>query len=62
MIIDIHTEDNKDFVFNKVQHFLQQNDFKISNQDQSRPWGGFFVIDESQASYFEYKIEFVKDV
>ena len=52
MIIDIHTEDNKDFVFNKVQHFLQQNDFKISNQDQSRPWGGFFVIDESQASYF----------
>ena len=33
MIIDIHTEDNKDFVFNKVQHFLQQNDFKISNKE-----------------------------
>ena len=52
MILEIHSEDNKDSVFNKVQHFLQQNDFKIFNQDQSRPWGGFFVIDENQASYF----------
>jgi mannose-6-phosphate isomerase-like protein (cupin superfamily) len=52
MILEIHSEENKDSVFNKVQHFLKQNEFKISNQDQSRPWGGFFVIDENQASYF----------
>ena len=52
MILDIHIKDNKESVFNQVQHFLHQQDFKISNRDQSRPWGGFFVIDENQASYF----------
>ena len=52
MILEIHKEDNKESVFKKTQHFLQQKKFKISNLDKSRPWGGFFVIDESQASYF----------
>jgi mannose-6-phosphate isomerase-like protein (cupin superfamily) len=26
--------------------------FDVINKDDSRPWGGFFVIDESQAAAF----------
>ncbi|MCB2407312.1 phosphoheptose isomerase [Hymenobacter lucidus] len=31
---------------------LQQQGFRIEQIDHSRPWGGFFVIDESQAQQF----------
>ena len=42
----------------KQQLFLQtaaalaEQGFKILAQDQTRPWGGFFVIDEAQAQQF----------
>jgi mannose-6-phosphate isomerase-like protein (cupin superfamily) len=42
----------------KQKHFLQQqqeiedNGFSIVDKDEERPWGGFFVIDEQQASKF----------
>ena len=47
-------------VFSTVQNFLLDRGFSIINSDMGRPWGGFFVIDESQASQF--KEEFFKDV
>ena len=31
---------------------LRAQGFGIERQDQSRPWGGFFVIDEGQAQQF----------
>ena len=31
---------------------LENQGFNIVNQDDSRPWGGFFVIDEFQAQKF----------
>lgn len=47
-------------VFNQVKSFLESNDFKIINCDETRPWGGFYVIDESQSKKF---IElFLRDV
>lgn len=42
----------KDGLFQKVEQRLQQQGFTIVEQDQARPWGGFFVIDEQQAQEF----------
>jgi mannose-6-phosphate isomerase len=47
-------------VFKSVKKFLLEKGFNIIKIDLERPWGGFFVIDESQAS--EFKMEFFKDV
>lgn len=42
----------KSQLFNKVSKILLDQGFKIANVDENRPWGGFFVIDESQAQKF----------
>ena len=47
-------------VFSTVKRFLLEKGFNIINSDMKRPWGGFFVIDESQASKF--KKEFFNDL
>ncbi len=39
-------------VFEKVAQQLQGKGFQIVSQDTHRPWGGFYVIDESQAPTF----------
>lgn len=39
-------------VFASVEKYLTGNGFKIASKDSSRPWGGFFVLDESQAHQF----------
>lgn len=39
-------------VFEKVSSFLAYNNFRIENYDEKRPWGGFYVIDESQSQQF----------
>jgi len=41
----------KDDVFASIRNELNSNNLKVIN-DEKRPWGGFFVIDESQASQF----------
>ena len=47
-------------VFEQVDKYLTENGFTIMTQDQTRPWGGFFVIDENQSDKF---IEFfLKDI
>ena len=43
---------DKDTTFQKVAEMLQQQGFIIINKDDARPWGGFYVIDESNASKF----------
>jgi mannose-6-phosphate isomerase-like protein (cupin superfamily) len=42
----------KDTVFDEVSKYLQDKNLKIYKQDSTRPWGGFFVIEESQAEKF----------
>ena len=42
----------KQALFQEITAKLQQQGFRIERQDQTRPWGGFFVIDESQAQQF----------
>ncbi|MDQ6761975.1 MAG: phosphoheptose isomerase [Bacteroidota bacterium] len=45
-------ETSKEEVFNSVKNYLESKGFSIVNFDASRPWGGFFVIDELQAKKF----------
>lgn len=38
--------------FKKAKKILEQLNFDIVSQDTTRPWGGFYVIDENQAQAF----------
>jgi len=42
----------KKAVFKTVKDYLEQNGFLVVNSDQTRPWGGFYVIDEQQSQKF----------
>jgi mannose-6-phosphate isomerase len=39
-------------LFETIQNQLETNHFEIVSKDYHRPWGGFFVIAESQAQAF----------
>ncbi len=42
----------KELVFETVAEYLHQQHLKINKEDSSRPWGGFFVIEEDEAEKF----------
>ena len=42
----------KELVFEDVAEYLHKQNIKIEKQDDTRPWGGFFVLDESFADKF----------
>jgi mannose-6-phosphate isomerase len=39
-------------IFDNIKNELEVNQFDIISMDNSRPWGGFFVISEIQAQKF----------
>ena len=39
-------------LFQQIAAQLRQQGFAIAAEDQTRPWGGFFVLDESQAQQY----------
>jgi mannose-6-phosphate isomerase-like protein (cupin superfamily) len=39
-------------VFSDVEAYIQSQGYTIIDKDHSRPWGGFFVIQEDQAAAF----------
>ncbi len=43
---------DKATVFIEVKNFLIDKQLAIASQDDERPWGGFFVIDENDADKF----------
>ncbi len=43
---------HKDEIFQQMAQQLDSEGFSIVKKDETRPWGGFFVIDESQAHRF----------
>ncbi|GAA4425418.1 hypothetical protein GCM10023188_06340 [Pontibacter saemangeumensis] len=45
-------ENDKQQLFKEIEQQLSAQGFNIDKQDQTRPWGGFFVIDENQAQKF----------
>ena len=48
----ITTASSKDEVKASVESYLLQEKLTVASNDFSRPWGGFFVIDESQSDRF----------
>lgn len=50
--MNINLGSSKEEVFAEVERFLGQENLNIINSDAARPWGGFFVLDESQAPQF----------
>lgn len=43
---------DSNLLFEQEAHKLKQLGFTIASQDLHRPWGGFFAIDEQQATRF----------
>ncbi|MEP7144631.1 MAG: hypothetical protein ABI707_17245 [Ferruginibacter sp.] len=42
----------KELVFENITEYLHQQNLKIDKHDSTRPWGGFFVLDEGEAEKF----------
>ena len=51
-MLTLSTTTDKALIFEQVSQFLAQRGFSVVSHDHTRPWGGFFVIDESQAADF----------
>jgi mannose-6-phosphate isomerase len=51
-IFALMTQQTKDQIFNRIETELKAEGFRIVSSDFTRPWGGFFVIDEEQADMF----------
>ena len=52
MIQQIEAKTSKEQVFSLVREYLAEKGLSIDKEDSSRPWGGFFVLDETQAEKF----------
>ena len=52
MNLHINSTTEKSEVFRQIASELSKLGFKIEKQDETRPWGGFFVLDENQAHAF----------
>jgi mannose-6-phosphate isomerase len=52
MNLAINKDTEKSEVFAQIASELANLGFNVAKQDQTRPWGGFFVLDESQAPKF----------
>lgn len=44
---------SKEEVFEMVEKYLEDQGLRVSSKDLNRPWGGFFVLDESQILQFK---------
>ncbi len=52
MSIVFEIDSRKDQVFEAVQRFIDEQGFEVVSKDFNRPWGGFFVLAESDAEKF----------
>ena len=43
---------SKESVFQKVALYLQEKNLSVHKKDDTRPWGGFFVLEENEAEKF----------
>jgi mannose-6-phosphate isomerase-like protein (cupin superfamily) len=48
----MNIDQQKPALFRELAQHLTEQGFNIRKQDDTRPWGGFFVIDEDQAQRF----------
>lgn len=52
MSLHFSPETPKELVFESVAEYLHKQNLKVNKQDSTRPWGGFFVLDEDEAENF----------
>ncbi len=52
MNINLSAQTSKATIFSEITVALEKQNFTVVKQDQSRPWGGFFVLDEAQTAEF----------
>lgn len=52
MSLNFSSTTAKELVFEDITEYLHRKNIKISKQDNTRPWGGFFVIEEAEAEKF----------
>jgi mannose-6-phosphate isomerase len=50
--MNFNPTDTKENVFSIVSTFLEEKSLAIHTKDAQRPWGGFFVIEETEADKF----------
>ena len=50
--MNLSINDSTKTVFENVTNFLAEKKLTIASYDDARPWGGFFVLDESEANHF----------
>lgn len=43
---------SKEAIFKQIKDWLDFNGYEVAAEDRERPWGGFFVIEESQIAKF----------
>ncbi|MEX2511967.1 MAG: phosphoheptose isomerase [Cyclobacteriaceae bacterium] len=48
----IEKKSTKAEIFEKIGSWLETEGYQVQNKDDSRPWGGFFVIQEGQIEKF----------
>lgn len=52
MQLSFSKDSTREAVFEKVAEYLQHQYLVVDKMDDSRPWGGFFVLDETMAEKF----------
>jgi mannose-6-phosphate isomerase len=52
MTFQIQPQSTKDQIFSAIESQLKQANLSIVSSDKTRPWGGFFVIDETNTDLF----------
>jgi mannose-6-phosphate isomerase len=52
MALNFAAETPKAEIFEKIADYLHDRNLKVASQDSSRPWGGFFVLEEEEARKF----------
>jgi len=52
MKLNFHSNTPRELIFENIAEYLHLQELKISKEDNTRPWGGFFVLEESESEKF----------
>ncbi len=58
--LNFSSSDRKTEVFDKIRAYMGSLGFNVKEEDQTRPWGGFFVLEEMEVPRFRQN--FFKEV
>jgi mannose-6-phosphate isomerase-like protein (cupin superfamily) len=52
MPLNFSADTSKELIFDRIAEYLEERELKVASQDSTRPWGGFFVLEEDEARKF----------